>query len=179
MCGLGLHLRPSPTLPLPVLRIHPTGGRVGAAQVRLGRGHDVRPSPQDCSPRRGEEATAALSQCQRKWKTHGEETKHKLEGKNNGSDGKESACNVGDLGLIPGWGGSPGEGIGNPLQDSCLENPMDRGAWGATVTTEAANTFTSKKKGWGKLKIISPSTMCPWGPMFSREVWPLHSMPHG
>ena len=41
---------------------------VGAAQVRLGRGHDVRPSPQDCSPRRGEEATAALSRWQRKYK---------------------------------------------------------------------------------------------------------------
>ena len=46
-----------------------------------------------------------------------------------GSDGKESACNAGDLGLIPGLGRSPGEGNGNPLQDSCLENPMDRGAW--------------------------------------------------
>ena len=46
-----------------------------------------------------------------------------------GSDGKESACNVGDLGLIPGLGRSPGEGNGNPLQYSCLENPMDRGAW--------------------------------------------------
>jgi len=50
-----------------------------------------------------------------------------------GSDGKESACNVGDLGLIPGLGRSPGEGNGNPLQYSCLENPMDRGAWWATV----------------------------------------------
>ena len=40
-----------------------------------------------------------------------------------GSDGKESACNVGDLGLIPGLGRSPGEGHGNPLQYSCLENP--------------------------------------------------------
>ena len=47
----------------------------------------------------------------------------------NGSDGKESAWNVGDLGLIPGLGRSPGEGNGNPLQYSCLENPMDRGAW--------------------------------------------------
>ena len=47
--------------------------------------------------------------------------------------GKESACNAGDLGLIPGLGGSPGEGIGNPLQYSCLENSMDRGAWWATV----------------------------------------------
>ena len=42
---------------------------------------------------------------------------------------EESACNVGDLGLIPGSGRSPGEGHGNPLQYSCLENPMDRGAW--------------------------------------------------
>ena len=50
-----------------------------------------------------------------------------------GSDGKESACNVGDLGLIPGSGRSPGGGNGNPLQYSCLENPMDRGAWWATV----------------------------------------------
>ena len=42
---------------------------------------------------------------------------------------KVSAYNVGDLGLIPGLGRSPGEGNGNPLQYSCLENPMDRGAW--------------------------------------------------
>ena len=45
-----------------------------------------------------------------------------------GSDGKVSACNAGDRGLIPGLGISPGEGNGNPLQHSCLENPMDRGA---------------------------------------------------
>ena len=50
-----------------------------------------------------------------------------------GSDGKESACNAGDLGSIPGLGTSPGEGNGNPLQYSCLENPMDGGAWWATV----------------------------------------------
>ena len=49
------------------------------------------------------------------------------------SDGKESACNAGDLGSIPGSGRSPGEGNGNPLQYSCLENPMDRGACWATV----------------------------------------------
>ena len=49
------------------------------------------------------------------------------------SDRKESAHNVGDQGLIPGSGRSPGEGNGNPLQYSCLENPMDRGAWQATV----------------------------------------------
>ena len=46
-----------------------------------------------------------------------------------GSDGKESACNAGDLGSIPGLGRSPGEGIGNPLQYSCLENSMDRGGF--------------------------------------------------
>ena len=46
---------------------------------------------------------------------------------------KESACNAGDLGLIPVSGRSPGEGTSNPLQHSCLENPMDRGAWRATV----------------------------------------------
>ena len=50
-----------------------------------------------------------------------------------GSDGKESACNAGDLGLIPGLGRSPGEGNGYPLQYSGLENFMDRGAWQATV----------------------------------------------
>ena len=49
------------------------------------------------------------------------------------SVGEESACNAGDLGSIPGWGRFPGEGNGNPLQYSCLENPMDRGAWLATV----------------------------------------------
>ena len=50
-----------------------------------------------------------------------------------GSDGKESACHAGDPGSIPGLGRSPGEGNGNPLQYSCLENSIDRGAWQATV----------------------------------------------
>ena len=50
-----------------------------------------------------------------------------------GSDGKESACDAGYVVLIPEWGRSPGEGNGNPLQYSCLENPMDEGAWWATV----------------------------------------------
>ena len=50
-----------------------------------------------------------------------------------GSEVKASACNARDLGSIPGSGSSPGEGNGNPLQYSCLENPMDRGAWWATV----------------------------------------------
>ena len=50
-----------------------------------------------------------------------------------GSDSKASAYNAGHSGSIPGLGRSPGEGNGNPLQDSCLENPMDGGAWWATV----------------------------------------------
>ena len=50
-----------------------------------------------------------------------------------GLDSKASAYNVGNLGSIPGWGRSPGEGNGNPLQYSCLENPMDGGGWLATV----------------------------------------------
>ena len=50
-----------------------------------------------------------------------------------GSDDKESDCNAGDLGSIPGSGRFPGEGNGNPLQYSCLGNPMDRGAWWAPV----------------------------------------------
>ena len=45
------------------------------------------------------------------------------------SKGTESACNAGDLGSVPEWGRSPGEGHGNPLQYSCLENPVDKGAW--------------------------------------------------
>ena len=50
-----------------------------------------------------------------------------------GPDDKESACNVEDLSSIPGSGRYPGEGNGNPLQYSCLENSMDGGAWWATV----------------------------------------------
>ena len=50
-----------------------------------------------------------------------------------GSDSKESACNVRDLGSIPGSKRSPGGGNGNPLQYSCLDNPINKGAWRATV----------------------------------------------
>jgi len=56
-----------------------------------------------------------------------------LEGFPHSTVSKESACNAGDPGLVPGSGRSPGEGNGNPLQYSCLKNPMDRGAWQATV----------------------------------------------
>ena len=61
-----------------------------------------------------------------------------------GSDGKVSTCNAVDLGLIPGLGRSPGEGNGNPLQYSCLENPMNGGAWWATVRGLA--------KSWTRLR---------------------------
>ena len=52
-----------------------------------------------------------------------------IRGFSGGSDGKEPACNAGNPGLIPGSGKFPGEGNGYPLQYSCLENSMDRGAW--------------------------------------------------
>ena len=59
-----------------------------------------------------------------------------------GSDGKESACKAEDLGSIPGSGRSPGEGNVNPLQHSCLENSIGRGAWQATAhrVTESDTT---------------------------------------
>ena len=50
-----------------------------------------------------------------------------------GASGKETVCNARDLSSVLKWGGSPGGGHGNPLQYSCLENPMDRGSWQATV----------------------------------------------
>ena len=61
-----------------------------------------------------------------------------------GSDGKESACNAGDPASIPGSGKSPGEGHGYPLQYSCLENPVDRGAWRATVHGIAESDMTEQ-----------------------------------
>ena len=69
-----------------------------------------------------------------------------------GASGKETSCNVGDAGLIPGSGRSLGEGNGNSLQYSCLENPMDRGAWWATV-----HGVTQSRAG---LKRIS-TVLCP------------------
>ena len=57
----------------------------------------------------------------------------KMKGFHGGSDGKEFVCNAGDPGSILGSERSPGEGNNNPLQNSCLENSMDRGAWWAIV----------------------------------------------
>ena len=61
------------------------------------------------------------------------QTRGGVKGSSCGSDGKQSACNVGDPGSTPQSGRSSGEGNGNALQDSWLENPTDRGAWQATV----------------------------------------------
>ena len=62
-----------------------------------------------------------------------------------GSDGKGSVCKAGDPGLIPGWGRSPGKGYSYPLQYSCLENYMDRGAWRATVHVVAESDTTEQQ----------------------------------
>ena len=70
---------------------------------------------------------------------------HRQQGFPGGSDGKESACNAGDLASIPESRRSSGEGNGNPLQYSCLENPMDRWSWLATVDEFAKNWRTN----WG------------------------------
>ena len=61
-----------------------------------------------------------------------------------GSVIKESACNVGDLSSIPGLGRSPGEGNGNPLQYSCLENSVDRGAWRASLRSREESDTTDR-----------------------------------
>ena len=68
-----------------------------------------------------------------------------------GSAGEESACcagDKGDTGSIPESGRSPGEGNGNPLQYSCLENPMDRGAWRATVHGVAKGRTRLSTQAW-------------------------------
>ena len=91
-----------------------------------------------------------------------------------GSDGRESACNAGDLGPLPVSERSPGEGNGNPLQCSCLENPMDRGAWRATVCgvrrsrhnwsdfiqTAACQSPLSSTISQSLLKFMSTESLC-------------------
>ena len=83
-----------------------------------------------------------------------------------GSDGKASTYNVEDPGLIPGLERSPGEGNGNPLQYSCLENPMDRGAWLATVhgvtKKESEATSLSPSKAFEELEVKSTLPAATW-----------------
>ena len=75
-----------------------------------------------------------------------------------GSDGKESACHVEDLGSVPGLGRSSGEGIGYPLQYSCLENPMDSEAWWATVHSIIKNWTRLSTAQYKILSIIARAT---------------------
>ena len=88
-------------------------------------------------------------------------TKHLLRvflGFPGGSDGKEPVRNAGDPGSIPGLGGSPGEGNGTTLQYSCLENPMDRGAWWATVHGVAQSDMTEQFHFLSVFFLISSSS---------------------
>ena len=68
------------------------------------------------------------------------------------SDGKASVYNAGDLGLIPGLGRFPGEGNGNPLQYSCLENPMDGGAWCRLLFMGSQSPYLSPKSNYNQNK---------------------------
>ena len=83
------------------------------------------------------------------------------------SEVRASACNAGDLGSIPGSGRSPGEGNGNPLQYSCLENPTDRGVWWATyspwgckLTQNTTCYLTTNQKNVYEL-VRQPTTFTP------------------
>ena len=70
------------------------------------------------------------------------------------SDGKEAACNAGNLGLVPGLGRPPGEGNGNPLQYSCLENPMDRGALTDQLPSKVVLSFTFPPAGHSEFLFV-------------------------
>ena len=78
-----------------------------------------------------------------------------------GSDGKESTCDVGDLGSLPGLGRSPGGGHGNPLQYPCLENPMDGEAWWAAVYG-VAQSQTQLKRLSSSSSSRAPLRELPW-----------------
>ena len=87
------------------------------------------------------------------------------------SEVKASACNAGDLGSIPGLGRSPGEGNGNPLHYSCLENPMDRGAWwdilhGVAKSRTRLSDFTSLLKSPERNTFYLNLDFCPVRPCY-------------
>ena len=92
-----------------------------------------------------------------------------------GSDGKESACNVGDLGSIPGLGRSSGEGMGNTLQCSCLENSMDRGTcWAAVHGITRSRTRLSDQHTQQTIR-ASAAASGRW----SQGLWACGVQPHG
>ena len=76
-----------------------------------------------------------------------------------GLRGKEPVCSAGDTGLFPALGRSPGEGNGNPLQYSCLENSMDRGAWWVAVHG-VAKGWTRHQKKKKKENLIGLTVVC-------------------
>ena len=78
-----------------------------------------------------------------------------------GSDGKESTCNAGDLGSVPGLGRTPGEVSDNPLQYFCLEDPMDRGIWWATVHGELKELDQSQTR-WSTTERLNTAHMVLW-----------------
>ena len=95
-----------------------------------------------------------------KWERipHGKEDGKTLMGLPSWRSGEESACNAGDTGSITGWGRPPGEGNGNALQDSCLENPVDRGAWWATVHGVAKSR--TRLERLNKIKTLTDLLCC-------------------
>ena len=95
-----------------------------------------------------------------------------------GSDGKASVYNAGDPGSIPGFRRSPGEGNGNPFQYSCLENPMDRGAWWAAVYGVAKSwtrlsdfTFTLWRRKWQPTPVFLPGESQGRGSLVGYPLW--------
>ena len=98
-----------------------------------------------------------------------------------GSEVKAFASNAGDPGSIPGSGSSPGRGNGNPLQYSCLENPMDRGAWKATVhgvvtsrtrLSDFTFTFTqTQRRQWHPTPVLLPGKSHGWRSLVGCSPW--------
>ena len=90
--------------------------------------------------------------------------------------GKKSACNAGDSGSIPGLGRYPGEGSGNPLQYSCLENSMDRGAWWVTVHGVAKSQTQLIRLGlwrrqWHPTPVLLPGKSHGWRSLVGCSPW--------